>query len=657
MSDIAWKNLPPELAASFRPAGPPRWLVALLGCLVAGAYLACVHGQWWPTSDSALYVGLGRSLLDGNGYQFNGEFCNEVTPGLPWLYAVSQALGGEHSFWLCHLAVTAAALGTLWLIYAALSRLTDRTLALAVTLITAGSKIFFHHANQFLTDVPFMVFYWGMIYASVRYLQAPRWRYLAMAGVLVALGMVVRVPGLTVVGPLALGVLLQVGGCIARRPSLAGASGGAGQGWPPPTNEGVPPQAGAVKFPRRFALAATLMILAGGVAAIFTLLAHQGVQVTPPYLAHAKKSFLDFPILWQPWDGFRGLAIVLWPIGSDPETAAKSLDDNARVLLGLAMLAVGCLGMLRMLLRRQILLPVTLLFSVLVLLAIRDMTTMPARYLMSVGPIMALTVLCGLLWIVQAIFIAARWLARRTPEAARESYRSAARLFRRSKETSATFRFDIEPICSTATNLPSAFQNSKSKPGGPKFSLGPTATGVTAALLVCLSVAANGAALSQRFLQHAYYGHTDQFLLHVGTGSFQGLTKMANMAKAVPPGHGPVTCLYPDYRILHLWTGRVMAYPQPGKDPCDTVDDLRAFMDRKGSNYLVVGDEDETENNKIVRQLVKKGVPLTVDFRQVAYDNSCYFFERTTPASAEAPNPSSEPSTNPSTEPSTTTAP
>jgi hypothetical protein len=626
--------------------------LALLACLIAGAYLACVHGQWWPTSDSALYVGLGRSLLDGNGYQFNGEFCNEVTPGLPWLYAICQALGGEHSFWLCHLAVTAAALAALWLIYAVLSRLTDRTLALAVALSTAGSKIFFHHANQFLTDVPFMVFYWGIIYASVRYLQAPRWRYLVIAGVLVALGMVVRVPGLTVVGPLALGVLLQVGASTARRPSLAAASGGGDQGWPPPTTEAL-----AVKLPRRFALAATLVILAGGVAAIFTLLAHQGVQVTPPYLAHAKKSFLDFPILSQPWDGFRGLAIVACPIGSDPETALKSLDDKARVLLGVTLLAVGCLGMLRMLLRRQILLPVTLLFSVLVLLAIRDMTTMPARYLMSVGPIMCLTVLYGLLWIVQAIVIAARWLARRTAEAARGSYRSAARLFRRSKEASTTFRFDIQPTCSTAPRVAPAIRNSEAKVGSPKFSLGPTATWITIALVVCLSLASNGAALSQRFLQHAYYGHTDQFLLHVGTGSFQGLAKMANLAKAVPARQGPLTCLYPDYRILHLWTGRVMAYPQPGKDPCDTVDDLRAFMDRKGSNYLVVGDEDETENNKIVRQLVKKGVPLTVDFRQVAYENSCYFFERTTPASAEAPNPSTEPSTSPATEPGPTTAP
>lgn len=631
MSDIAWKNLPPELATSFRPAGPPRWLVALLACLVAAAYLACVHGQWWPTSDSALYVGLGRSLLDGNGYQFNGEFCNEVTPGLPWLYAVCQALGGANSFWLCHLAVTTAALAALWLIYAVLSRLTDRTVAMAVALITAGSNLFFYHANQFLTDMPFMAIFWGMIYIAVRYLQAPRWRYLVWAGALAAMGTLVRVPGLTVLGPLTAGILLQVG---------------------------------AVKLPRRIALAATFLVLAGGVAAIFTLLAHQGVQVTPPYLAHAKKSFLDFPILSQPWKGFQGLAIVAWPIGSDPEAAAKTIDaartfdkDKVRVLLGLALLAVGCLGMLRMILRKQVLLPVTWLLSVIVLLAIRDMTRMPARYLMSVGPIMSLAVLYGLRWVVQAMLIAARWLARAASVAAKWSYRKMARLVRRGERASTNFRFDIQPTCSTASNLPSAIQGPKPKPADLTFSLGPAATWTTAAVLVCLSLAANGVALSQRFLQHAWYGHTDQFLLHVGSGSFVGLAKMADMAKAIPASRGPVTCLYPDLRILHLWTGRVMACPQPGKDPSDTLDDLRAFMDRKGSSYLIVGDEDEDENNRIVRLLVKKGVPLTDDFRQVAYEHSCYFFVRMTTASAEAPSPATEPTTSPATQPATSTAP
>jgi hypothetical protein len=143
--------------------------------------------------------------------------------------------------------------------------------------------------------------------------------------------------------------------------------------------------------------------------------------------------------------------------------------------------------------------------------------------------------------------------------------------------------------------------------------------------------------------------------LHIGSGSFLGLTKMAELVKAVPASRGPVTCLYPDLRILHLWTGRVMACQQPGKDPSDTIDDLRAFMDRKGSSYLVVGDEDEPENCRIVVQLVKKDVPLTADFRQTAYESGCYFFERTKPISVELPSTSTAPST--TTAPTTTTAP
>ena len=83
-----------------------------------------------------------------------------------------------------------------------------------------------------------------------------------------------------------------------------------------------------------------------------------------------------------------------------------------------------------------------------------------------------------------------------------------------------------------------------------------------------------------------------------------------------------------------------MACQQPGKDQYETLDDLRTFMDRKGSNYLVLGDEDADENYDMLMQLVK-----AVDFRQVAYDHSCYFFERTMPASAEAPSTGTAPTT------------
>ena len=77
--------------------GPPRWAVAALAVVVAAGYLACVHNQWYPTSDSALYVGLGRSLAEGHGYQFNGQPDTYVTPGLPWLYMACLRLSPDRA--------------------------------------------------------------------------------------------------------------------------------------------------------------------------------------------------------------------------------------------------------------------------------------------------------------------------------------------------------------------------------------------------------------------------------------------------------------------------------------------------------------------------------------------------------------------------------
>ena len=51
----------------------PRRHVVVAAGLVAVLYLAGVTGSWWPTPDSALYQGLGRSLLHGQGYRFNGQ--------------------------------------------------------------------------------------------------------------------------------------------------------------------------------------------------------------------------------------------------------------------------------------------------------------------------------------------------------------------------------------------------------------------------------------------------------------------------------------------------------------------------------------------------------------------------------------------------------
>ena len=99
----------------------PRRHVVVAAGLVAVLYLAGVTGSWWSTPDSALYQGLGRSLLHGQGYRFNGQVNTEVTPGLPVLLGGLRWAFGN-GFWAPNLFVVLCGLGALAMAYLTVRR-------------------------------------------------------------------------------------------------------------------------------------------------------------------------------------------------------------------------------------------------------------------------------------------------------------------------------------------------------------------------------------------------------------------------------------------------------------------------------------------------------------------------------------------------------
>ena len=149
VSDEAPCNLPagPEGA---RLARRRLWLVA---AVIAAIYLAGVPARWWPTPDSAMYLGLGRSLAEGEGYRFNGEPCTVVTPGLPWILAGIRTVFGDGCA-APTVFIVLCALGALVLIYRWVDKLEGRHVALAVVLATALTDGLYHNAHRILTDVP-----------------------------------------------------------------------------------------------------------------------------------------------------------------------------------------------------------------------------------------------------------------------------------------------------------------------------------------------------------------------------------------------------------------------------------------------------------------------------------------------------------------------
>ena len=197
---------------------------------MAAVYLVGVSAKWWPTPDSALIMGVARSLAEGHGYTFNGQPHNVIPPGVPVILAALRRLMGPAQ-WIPNLFQALCGLAALCLIHAVLRRLADPRTALAATVCTAGSYIFYHNTHRVLTDGPFVALFWLVLYGCVR-LGGRRWWPLA-AGLLAASGVLVRFPGVVTLG--VLGVSLILGGrwlgglgrrLIAGAGVLAGTAGG-----------------------------------------------------------------------------------------------------------------------------------------------------------------------------------------------------------------------------------------------------------------------------------------------------------------------------------------------------------------------------------------------------------------------------------------------
>ena len=204
-------------APSARPARRRLWLV---GAVVAVVYLAGVPVQWLPTPDSALYLGLGRSLAEGEGYRFNGEACTTVTPGLPWILAGIRTVFGEGSA-APTVFIVLCALGALVLIYRWIDLLEGGSVALAVVLATALTAGLYHNAHRILTDVPSVTIFWGILYALWRYRTGSA-GWLLLVGLLTAVAITVRVPSIVLLAPLGAGAVLDRLPKAPRRKAWAG---------------------------------------------------------------------------------------------------------------------------------------------------------------------------------------------------------------------------------------------------------------------------------------------------------------------------------------------------------------------------------------------------------------------------------------------------
>ena len=133
--------------------------------LVALVMIAGFNGQWRPGRDSAAYRGIARNLIRLHRYEYRPKIAeaqayadkqDTMYRGLTWALAALDWAVGEAA-WVPLLLMYAVALATLLLVDR-LARLHGPPwAAVAVVLLLGVSRLFLEHANEILTDLPFLL--------------------------------------------------------------------------------------------------------------------------------------------------------------------------------------------------------------------------------------------------------------------------------------------------------------------------------------------------------------------------------------------------------------------------------------------------------------------------------------------------------------------
>ncbi|MFP4433816.1 MAG: ArnT family glycosyltransferase [Planctomycetota bacterium] len=343
------------------PLASPKAIWIIVG-LVAVIQIAGISAKWWPSPDSALYLGLARSIAAGDGYLFNGQANTTVTPGLPGLLAGLRILFGE-SFYAANGLIALSGLVMLTMVWRISVDRVGRTIAPAVLLVVALSYPVYHAGHMVLTDVPFAACAWLCVWACLRLLKTARRRWLIVVAAACVAGVLIRAPGVLLLGALSLGVLVH--------------------------------RAGLLRWPARLAVAATIVLSSAAVLGAMLLLARsQAAGETPLYVAHSQQQLAGLGKVAS------NIAIGL---GELPRSVSRLYSGQEFPPIGVALIALWLWGSWRAVRSGQTVLAITSLLYALALVLVGGEIGARSRYLLQVWPMMAMLIALGAVDVVSRV--------------------------------------------------------------------------------------------------------------------------------------------------------------------------------------------------------------------------------------------------------------
>ena len=369
------QEMPPLAPAFWRQR--PRVFAVVTAVIVVGSYLLMVNGRWHFSPDSAVYLSLGRSLMQGEGYVFNGVPHFKYPPGAPLLLAAAMRISTSFA-WL-NLVNCAVMLAGLAFLYLALRHMVGRPTAALLVLLT-GTLFWVHeYAMTLKSEPPFFFLSMLAVLLLMKITQSPPGRRRALLlGALCAtwaLAFLCRIPAPFWLPPFAATLLL--------------------------TNRRT--------FALRHRLTAAAVLCAVGVAALVVYLAWRGgsVEAGLAERAHYRMSFESWRItsrggVWPP----RWILRVLFPFWEQVAAprAPVLLDHGVNWLFTLIVL----LGVWQAARRGQVFLASSVLYLVPFMILGRGNRAALGRYASAAAPFIVALFLYGL-------GAAGDWLQRKFP--------------------------------------------------------------------------------------------------------------------------------------------------------------------------------------------------------------------------------------------------
>ncbi len=482
-----------------------------------------------------------------------------VTPGLPIILAGLRVVFGD-GFWVPNFLMALCGLAAVGLIYLSIARLSDRRTALAVALATALSYTFFNNCHRILTDAPFAAIFWAILYTYIRYRTGSA-RWLLLVGLLTMASVIVRVPGIAVLCPLAVGLMLD-----------------------PASIETAQPR----RNRRGLLCGVVILVIIAVLGAGFFIIARMVSDETQIYAgAIMSKVNADLMVhLRNIGMGFRQL----------PLTVSEMLTSQETYFVGLpAMLLIGIGGAGLWKRRQRFILPL-IVVSVLALALYGSGHMVRPRYLMPIQPLLILAMIEGLCWNMERLPRWWKWVAKSVlflkivnvftyitrPLAKWWKWVAKSVLFLKIVKV---FTYIVRPLAKwwKKANL---FLK--------------VVTVFTVLIIVC------NTKLLRNAVYYSYLSHTPRYYEVVKDGKFAELFEVADILRENYPDGRSAATNSDEVSILHFLSERVIiSPPETSREQSAHAEEIYNFVISRGDLKFIVLDVRKRSGESFQRRLKK----------------------------------------------------